>query len=252
MTKELLEQLSTNQSLTEGIKDGVPFRLKIMTDLSDQMKEVQDAYIQVLIECNYEGIADLYAKQKNDPKNDAIKDEIKAWKSKVRKQFGIIKHIIHPNPGQDIIGSLISKIVLVAKMLKYIGHNELEDQLAANGIKIDVKTIEFENDKFDNDDIRARMSQIWTDADEVQGEICTNADEVKINIFERLDTSIKFDSKTNKSGLKAGDFVKLVKNKAIGEVKDKETYTKYMDKRRKENQHTIDKEQLMLEKNKQM
>jgi len=109
MTKELLEQLSTNQSLTEGIKDGVPFRLKIMTDLSDQMKEVQDAYIQVLIECNYEGIADLYAKQKNDPKNDAIKDEIKGVVrliDEVYKTFGFKYSIELSTMPEDHVGEL--------------------------------------------------------------------------------------------------------------------------------------------------
>lgn len=248
MNKETIAQLATNESLAGAIKDGVPHRVKIMTDLSDQMKEVKDAYIQLLAECNDDGIDDIFKKANKD---DADKERIKDWKKKVNKQFGLVKHVVHPNPGQDVIGGIVDKIVTLAQILKYIDNDELETRLAQAGITLNVKTLEEINSKFDDDGVRDRMKQIWSDADEIQGDICVNADAIKLDCYESVDESVRF-SKQNRGGLKKGDFCKLVKNKAIGQIKSSEVFTKYMEKERNNNQHEIDKNQLMLESNRQM
>lgn len=248
MNQETIAKLASNESLQEAIKEGTPYRVKIMTDLGEQMKEVKDAYVDALAECDDDGIA---AVLKKADKEDADHERIKEWKKKVNKQFGTVKHIIHPNPGQDVVGSIVDKIVSVAQMLKYIGRTDLEDRLAQAGITLSIKTLEQVNPKFDNDVARAKFKQLWADADEIQGEICTNADKIKIDCFESVDESVRY-SKENRGGLKKGDFCKLVKNKAIGQIKSNEVFTKYMDKERKHNQHEIDKNQLMLESNKQI
>ena len=108
------------------------------------------------------------------------------------------------------------------------------------------------NTAFKDENIKAKMQQIFADANEIQGEICENADMIKKDIYEKLPVTIRFDKDLNKKGLKAGHFQALVKHKAMGMIKDKEKYTKYISSQVENSNNNIDREEVILGKTEQM
>ena len=253
MTKEMLTNLTQNKSFNDAIDTATPHRVKIMTDLSTEMKENQKEFHHILADANYRNMQELL---KNKKGNDDVKAELRKMRGEINRTFVKVRRIVHPNekkngePG-DRVQSLVDNVVQIAQMLKYIGNTSLEDKLAASGITINVKPLESQYVGFDSDDIRARMKQLWTDVDNTQGEICRNANAIKIDAFESIDSSIRH-SKDNKKGLRPAEFQKLVRNKAFGLVKDSEKFTKYMEKQRADNVANIEREELMLAKNKEL
>ena len=61
----------------------------------------------------------------------------------------------------------------------------------------------------------------------------------------------KPDKDTNKKGLKEGHFQALVRHKAMGMIKDKDKFTRYINTQVDNSNNNIDREEVILEKTKQ-
>ena len=62
---------------------------------------------------------------------------------------------------------------------------------------------------------------------------------------------VRYDKDLNKHGLKANDFCALVRHKAMGMIKDKESYTKYISNQVDNTNNNIDREEIIRGKTKQ-
>ena len=62
MTKEALDSIINNSEFSECIKEAAPYRVKIMQDLTPQMKEVQDNFLHLMIDSGHNGIKSIMDK----------------------------------------------------------------------------------------------------------------------------------------------------------------------------------------------
>ena len=251
MTKEALDSIINNSEFSDCIKEAAPYRVKIMQDLTPQMKEVQDDFLHLMIDSGHNGIKPIMDKLKLDKKDEQAKDEYATWKKKTMNLFRATLKTIHPNENQ-VPG--IGMLYIAGSLLTYIGKEDLilgnENYDKNNPLKF--KKFEEINPYFDNDVIRGKMQQIFMDADEIQGEMCENADVIKKDIYEKLPITVKFDKDLNKKGLKESHFQALVKHKAMGMIKDKDKYTKYIENQVENSNNNIDREEVILGKTQQM
>ena len=251
MTKEELESIINNPEFSECINGAAPHRVKIMQDLGPQMKEVQDDFLQTMIAADWCGIKSTMEKLKQDKTDESAKDEYARWKKKVMNMFRATLKTIHPNENQvPSIGTLY----VAGSLLTYIGK---EDLITGNenydkNSPLKFRKLEDMNSFFDDENVRGKMQQIFMDADEVQGEMCENADAIKKEWFMKLPTSVRYDKELNKKGLKESHFQALVKHKAVGMVKDKDKYTKYIESQVENTNNNIDREEVILGKTQQM
>ena len=247
MTKEALDSIINNSEFSKCINEAAPYRVKIMQDLTPQMKEVQNDFLQTMIVSGYNGIKAIMDKLKLDKKDVEAKEEFAIWRKKTMNLFRAVLKTIHPNENQ--IPS-IGMLYVAGSLLTYIGREDLitgnENYDSNNPLKF--KKFEDINPYFDDDVVRGKMKQIFMDADEIQEEICTNADMIKKDVYEKLPVNIKFNKDINKRGLKEGHFQALVKHKAIGMIKDKEQYTKYIETQVENTSNNIDREEVIREK----
>lgn len=251
MTQEALESIINNPEFNECINEAAPYRVKIMNDLTPQMKEVQDNFLQTMIATDYKGVSKLVARLKQDKNDIEAKEEYAHWKKGVMNMFRATLKVIHPNENQiPSIGTLYA----AGSLLAYIGKESLitSNENYDKDSPLKFKKLEDINSFFDDDNVRAKMQQIFMDADEVQGEICENSDAIKKEIFAKLPASVKYDKETNKSGLKESHFQALVKHKAVGMIKDKDKYTKYISSQVENTNNNIDREEVILGKTEQM
>lgn len=251
MTQEALESILNNSDFTECINEAAPYRVKIIQDISPQMREVQDEFLQTMISANHKGVAKIMEKLKQDKKDAEAKEEYSRWKKSTMNLFRATLKTIHPNENQ--IPS-IGMLYVAGSLLTYIGREDLitgnENYDVDNPLKF--KKFEDINPFFADDNVKAKMQQIFADADEIQGELCQNADMIKKDIFQKLPASVKFDKDLNKKGLKEGHFQALVRHKAMGIIKDKDKYTKYISSQVENSNNNIDREEVILGKTEQM
>ena len=250
MTKEALDSIINNSEFSECINEAAPYRVKIIQDIGPQMKEVQDDFLQTMIAANWNNVKPIMDKLKLDKKDESAKEEYALWKKKTMNLFRATLKTIHPNENQV---PSISMLYVAGSMLEYIGRSDLitsnENYDANNPLKF--KKLEAINPFFDDDNVKAKMQQIFADADDVQGQMCEAADMIKKDIYEKLPISVRYDKDMNKKGLKEGHFGALVKHKAMGIIKDKETFTKYISNQVENVNTNIDREEIVLEKTKQ-
>lgn len=251
MTKETLDAVLNDSEFTACIDEAAPYRVKIIKDITPQMKEVQDNFLNIMIEADYKGVKQIMDKLKLDKKDKTAKEEYAVWRKKTMGLFRAALKTIHPNENQiPSIGMLYT----AGSLLEYIDRGELitgnENYDSNSPLKF--KKFEDMNTYFKDDDVRAMMKQIFEDADEIQGEMCENADAIKKDVYEKLPTAVRYDKEMNKHGLKQNHFCALVKHKAMGMIKDKETYTKYISNQVDNSNCNIDREEIVLGKTKQM
>lgn len=251
MTQQLLDTILNDSVFSDCIAEAAPYRVKIIKDVAPQMKEVQDTYLNLLKSIDYLNVSQIEARLQKDKKDETAKAEYSEWKRRAMKMFRATLKTIHPNEGQ-IPG--IGMLYAAGSMLEYIDRSDLimTNPNYDHSQPLKFKKLEDANAGFDNDDVRAQMKQIFKDADEVQGEMCQNSDMIKIDIYEKLPAEVKYDKKLNKRGLKAGNFCALVKHKAMGILKDKNKYTKYISNQVNNSNYAIDREEVVRGKTLQM
>lgn len=251
LTTQQLDNILNNKEFNDCLAEAAPYRVKIIKDLSPQMKEVQDSYLKLMIESGYRNVKSIMDALKKDKKDETAKADYAAWRKRVMNIFRATLKTIHPNENQV---PSISMLYVAGSMLEYIGRTDLisGNENYDSSKPLSFKKLEEAEKFFDNDDVRAQMKQIFSDADEVQGEMCTNNDMIKKTIYEKLPATIRFDKDINKRGIKEGHFQALVKHKAMGMIKDKEKYTKYISSQVENSENNIDREEVIREKTKQM
>ena len=251
MTQEMLNAVLSNSEFTDCINEAAPYRVKIIKDIGPQMKEVQDTYIQLMVEANHNNVKEILDKLKLDKKDAEAKDRYAKWKKKTMGLFRATLKTIHPNENQV---PSIGMLYVAGSLLEYIGKYELVtgNENYDKNSPLKFKKFEDINSFFKDDDVKARMVQIFQDADEIQGEMCENSDKIKKDIYDNLPATVRYDKDLNKHGLKQNHFCALVKHKAMGIIKDKESYTKYINSQVDNSNNNIDREEIVLGKTKQM
>lgn len=251
MTQQQLDNILNDIEFSECISDAAPYRAKIIQDISPQMKEIQDEFVKLMIEADWKGVSKILDVLKKDKKDIEAKAEYSNWRKRVMNLFRATLKTIHPNENQiPSIGMLYT----AGSLLTYIGKKDLIDTNpnVDSDTGMSFKKLEDINSFFKNSDVQARMTQLFIDADDVQGQMCENADMIKKEIFERLPSNVKFDKELNKGGIKQNQFCAIVRHKAMGIIKDKEKYTKYISSQIDNTNNTIGREKIVLGKTEQM
>lgn len=251
MTQEQLNEILLDNEFNECIDEAAPYRVKIIQDITPQMKEVQDAFLQLMIEANYKNVSDIMKKLEIDKKDPLAKDEYSKWKKQTMNLFRATLKTIHPNENQT---PSIGMLYVAGSLLTYIGREDLinDNPNVDSNNSLSFKKFEDVNSFFMNNSVKDRMKQIFEDADDIQGMMCENSDKIKKDMFDRLPGHIRFDKDLNKGGIKQNQFCALVRHKAMGMIKDKDKYTKYISAQIDNSNNSIGRETVVLGKTKQM
>lgn len=250
MTREELDTIINNSEFSECINEAAPHRVKIIQDIGPKMRELQNDFVAEMTKAGYGNIEAINSKLKLDKKDAEAKAEYNAWRKKVMNVFRATLKSIHPNENQH---PTIGMIYLAGKILNYIGREDLVNEVMEDkNITVHFKKLEDCYDYFKSKDAHDVMVDIFAQADETQAQMCENADAIKKDIYETLPSDVRYDSKTNKHGLKQANFCALVRHKAMGIIKDQDKFTKYLNTQLENNTNNIDRENIMMGKTKQM
>ena len=250
--KTFIENAVNSKEFTDKIEEAAPYRVKIDVDYRREMREVKDLFIKEIVKSDdkLQRILEKSKKARSEDENAYAKSVYK----RAGREFQAVKKVIHPNKDgpEEAAQKIVDRVVDVAKILKFIGRDYLTKAFANAGITIDIPDLDKENAYFAKDGKREIMTDIFDQADEVQGQICQASDEIKIRIFGELPEHVRFDSKENKNGIKKGAFQKIVKAKAVKLEQTNEKATKFKEYQVKGAEAQIIAKQIEAEKTKQV
>lgn len=218
--------MTLSQAGAEEIRDltikAAPSRLKIMDDLNKKMTFLRQSFV-------------LHFVKNIDKKKD--KENYIETKIQQEKLFRKIKDYIYYegkpsiNPrydGLNKLENLMQEALTAVQYLQYIGHTEnLEDILSKFGAQITVRPLENAYPELADEVVKDNVVKIFESADELQSEICNASNHIKITVYQELDDQIKYDSKHNKTGLKANEFDRLTTLEATRQKSEELAEKKY-------------------------
>lgn len=205
----------------EIIKKAAPARLKIMTELTPEMKDIKEDFV-TFMNNGEKGLSD-----------EAKKENTKRF----RKLFKRLVDFHHyqggwPKPNSPAkLDTLADNVELALKFFDYAGITTFRDKLAQRGIFIDDNKSRTLKDDYPDltDGTSSNLKKIFDDGSYCQGEICNSADEIKINIYGNdLPEEVKCSS-ANKCGIKKGAFNKMVTAEAMKSLKTNEKMRKTLE-----------------------
>ena len=141
--------------------------------------------------------------------------------------------------GLNKLDKLLEEVSTALQYLRYIGHTEnLDNCLAKYGLTIKTRDIESIHSELADETTKDNITKLFEASRKAQAGIYSEAEAIG-NIFGELSEEIKYDSKTNKSGLRCGQFNKLVALEAI-KRKSEELAEKRLDALKDSVGNTID------------
>ena len=249
-----INKLVNNAEFTECIEDAAPHRVKIIKEIGPEMKRVQQEFSDLMVEANWWDGKNLYNKYITERKKDkssaateAAKLNYNGWRKEVMKVFRVVLKCIHPNEEQT---PSISMLYKAGSFLNYINRSDLilNNKNYDPETPLVFKNLEDINPNFKNLDIKRKMIDIFVEADEVQGEMCDNADMIKKHYYNKLPDEIRFDGKENKQGIKPCHFGRLVRHEAFKIIKDASKFKKYINTQSVNAEATVYRETIVKNK----
>lgn len=248
--EEEIQSLVSKPGLAEAIADGAPHRAKIMTDIGPRMRDVKGRFLELFERADWRNGQTIAKKAREDKKDAQAQADFKEWKKKASAVFRAALKTVHPNENQT---PSISMLYLGGPVLEAIGRRDLVEHNPNYDHEQPLRIFPLEKSTpfFASEAARGELTAIMLEADAVQGEMCAENDAIKYGAFELLPAELKY-SKDNKKGLREGDFQKLVRMKAMRDVKDSKTFEKYVSYQIAASEDSIDREAAVLAKTKRI
>lgn len=243
----IIQEALKSESFNQLIDDAAPIKVRIATDLAKDAREVFNQFADVAAKGNPK-IAAIVAKKK---KSHEEKEVYKEWKKSLKHRFQTTKKMACPAGESDPIGALAVKIIQIAQYLKYIGNDTFEDRLSEAGITLNMKTLEETDPYFADADVKTTVTDIFNQAFDIQGKVNKANEEISKSIYNQIDENLRY-SKENPAGVKAAQFKKLVRTKAVALIVDDEKFTKFKEKLLAKDEADLISQKVVLEKNKQI
>ena len=186
------------QTISDLTKKAAPHRIQISDVLNKKMLFLRQSFVQYHIQ-------DI--NKKKDP------EAYKEAKIEAEKTFRLIKDLYYYdglNTDQCRLAVMLEKIAKAIAYMRYIGDTELLDaELAKLNMTITVPALDAHDIRFAEENIPEEFQKLFKSAHDVQTQICEQFQAIKVNIFQSIPDELRYDPKTNKSGIKSEAFNKL-------------------------------------------
>lgn len=205
--------------IKERTEEASPYRQAIMLNFSEQIKLQKSAFIELMC-----------------PKlKEMDKESRREYVKKYSNIFSKVKDFIHyqggwPQPtSRAKLDTLSENLAIAFIYLTFIEKGELLNKwLSRFGLEIKVKDASIENNfnlylasidsKLSIEEFKEKMKDIFDNTEAAQSEICKNTDLIKVETFDKLSETIKYDKKLNPTGLRSSDFNECVTLSVLNEV----------------------------------
>lgn len=207
--KELINSTEFDKALNEGAE----YKRDTVTTYKAQNKSNFKSFAEVMYEANEDIKRILDTKKKKRTESDV--EKLNSYKADVRAMYGQVQSLCvdeHLEEGKKSkVEKLADKLVPVLKILRYIGNTALDDALKANGIQVTVSSIDNDIPGLADASKKTAISGILNSAIKLRQKAIDDDSYISEDIYQKkVPTELQYDKKSNNTGLKTGDWKKLV------------------------------------------
>ena len=208
--KELMGSEEFNNALLEGVE----YKKNILTSYKSQNKTNFERFEDVMhsVDTDVQHIEDKKKKNRTEDDQKKLKD-FKKYVSSIYKQTQDMCVVEKLEEGQKSkVQKIVEKVVPVIYMLKYIGNDALEKEFQKNGIDLTFKQkLEDKYPILQDPAKKVVMQDIFTNATSIKQKMLDDNDKITSEVYQtKVPADLQYDKKANNTGLKRGDFLKLV------------------------------------------
>ncbi|MCM1260649.1 MAG: hypothetical protein NC222_06830 [Staphylococcus sp.] len=186
------------------VKEASPYKIKIIENHNKQFKALKKEFTNLL----FDAFPDY-----NDKECDEYKE--------IKKVFGDMISAIYKDEKANsnertTIEKLVVKLMWLIKVSRYLGYSEVDNALIKFGLEVKTDSLN-KMSNFFNDSIKDTLQAFVEDGIKIQKQEIEEGEKI-LNTFEQLPSNLKFDSKSNPSGLKLSKFETLTNFEAIKSI----------------------------------
>ena len=208
--KKLLESKEFENALIEGAET----KKELVTTCKTANKAAFEQFNEMMFLAN-KHVQEILSKRRKD-RTDSELEEVKKFKQFVRQMYFQAQHIIADEKleagKKTKIDKIVDKLVPVIYILRYIEADALEQKLGQYGIKFDhMPTLDYLYEDLADPAKKAAIKAIFTTAKGIKDKINSSNEAIGTSIYtKKVPIELQYDKGSNNTGLKPGDFRKLV------------------------------------------
>ena len=208
------KELISSEQFEEALAEGSEKKKEIVTSCKQANKSTFQQFSETMFLAN-KNVMDILAKRRKD-RTDAEVEEVKNFKMQVRQLYFQTQKLVAPEKleagKKSKFQKIVEKIVPVIDMLRYIDENALENELNKHGIEVSRRPkLEETYPDLADEKKKEAVKGIFDDAKSIQKRIDDSNEAIGTSIYtQKVPVELQFDKDSNNSGLKVGDFKRLV------------------------------------------
>lgn len=206
--------LIVSEEFEKVLEEGAEYKKEVLTTCKQRNKSDYSSYCEIMYAANHEVEAILAKKKKNrtEAENEILKKFKEYCASTYRQTVDLLSKEEVEEGKKSKIEKIVSKIVPVYELLRYIGSDVLDKEFQKYGLVLTTSS-KFE-DKYqdlDNDAKREAISGIFASAVKTRDDVNSLNTRIEQDLYQtKVPIDLQYDKTTNNTGIKPGDFKKLV------------------------------------------
>lgn len=208
--KKLLQSKEFEAALAEGSQK----KKELVTSCKEANKAAFEQFSEILMLAN-DSVQSILSKRRKN-RTDAELEEVKNFKQRIRQMYFQAQHLIAPEQleagKKTKFEKIVEKIVPVIDILRYIDEAALENELKKHNISVAGRPkLEEQFPTLAEQAKVTSIKQIFADAKNIKKRINDGNEAIGTSIYmQKVPIELQFDKDNNNTGLKPGDFRKLV------------------------------------------
>ena len=214
MTKK---ELIDSKEFEDALLEGANCKNELIESFKTQNKTAYSDFYQAMLEANNEICSILDIKKKNRTP-DQVK-QVNDFNATVKAMYWQVQNLSLKEDLEEgkktKIDKIVDKIVPVIKILRYIDDNRLDDAFKKHGISIVTSKLEEDIPSLKQDAKKIAITGLLKNAVAVKQKAVDSNERINNDIYQtKVPIDLQFDKQSNNTGLKQGDWRKLVDFKA--------------------------------------
>lgn len=206
--------LISSEEFEKVLEEGANYKKEVLTTYKQRNKSDYHSYCEIMYAANHEVESILNKKKKNrtEAENEILKKFKEYCSLTYRHTIDLLAKEELEDNKKSKIEKIVSKIVPVYEILRYIGSDILDKEFQKYGLTL-TSSSKFEDKYSDlnNDDKRKAILDIFTSAVKTKDNVNAINTCISQDLYQtRVPVDLQYDKTTNNTGIKSSDFKKLV------------------------------------------
>lgn len=207
------QELIKSEAFENAVSEGAEYKKEIVTTYKRQNKDNFKRFQEVMLDSDPEIKKILETKKKKRTDDDNMR--LKQFKTTVSQMYRQAAELIVPEKAEEgkktKLEKIVDKIVPVISLLQFIDQDILNAEFKKRNAVVNVAAFSEMFSGLAADGKKDVLKEIFETAKSIKMKVITDSERITNDVFStKVPIELQFDKDTNNSGLKAGDFQKIV------------------------------------------